>query len=107
MAYTLYFEHRIYSQRLLNLFLQKNITYSSDSLSEVAGSTPVQSMGNLCMKIGSEIDLSRVLQLSPFHYVSFHIGSLSSEDGLWPVAAEAGYRHGSTPKRKYKNQIQH
>jgi len=67
---TLYFEHKISSQRLLNLPLQKNITYSSASLSEVAGSRPVQSMGNLCLTVGSEIGLNRVLQPSTFNYNS-------------------------------------
>jgi hypothetical protein len=73
VASTLYFDHRITSQRLLNLPLQKNITYSSDSLSEVAGSPPLQSMGNLCLTVGSEIDLSRILQLSTFNYHSIQV----------------------------------
>ena len=70
MVCILYFEHRISSQRLLYLSLQENITYSSDSLSEVAGSPPVLSMGNLCLTTGSEIGLSRVLQLSAFNHHS-------------------------------------
>lgn len=104
MVSTLYFEHRITSQCLLNLSLQKNITYSSDSFSKVAGSPPVEFMGNLFLTLGSEISLSRVLQLSIFSYHSIqapcHLGRAC---GQW--RAVVGYINSSTPQRNAKTKF--